>query len=80
MTTKLVTKNLKNHLTSQLVESFTEPANNVYYLFVSKHTEFDDDNNPPTPVDNVETLRSDLFKEMIFGKKITNSDIMQMIS
>jgi hypothetical protein len=77
--TKLLTNYSKLHLIDQFIESFTESSNNVYYLFVSKHTEFNDDNVPPELYDNTEVLKSNFYKELIFGKKITTSDVATMI-
>jgi hypothetical protein len=77
--TKLVTKNFSLHSINQFIDSLIGTANNNYYLFNSKHTPFDDDNNPPAPSDNTSTLKTSFYKEMIFGKKITSSDVVRMI-
>jgi len=68
----IITNNFKLHLSNQFIESFTESANTVYYLFVSNHLEYPiDDNTIPVPVDNIKTVRSDITSNMIFGKKIS---------
>lgn len=76
----IITNNFKLHLSNQFIESFTESANTVYYLFVSNHLEYPiDDNTIPVPVDNIKTVRSDITSNMIFGKKISPNDISLMI-
>ena len=77
--TTLLTKKFKEHLSEQFVESITEPANNIYYLVASRHFEFDDDNNPPTPNNSSKELQVDIYDEGIFGKKINSGDVSHMI-
>jgi hypothetical protein len=71
--TKLLTNNYKLNLASQLLESISETANNIYYLFVSEHVARDA-NTVPTPVDKIQTVLNDAYRNMVFGKKIRPSD------
>lgn len=76
----LITKKLSNHVAQQLIESVTEPANNVYYLTASKHTPYTTgDDTVPLPNDTVLEIENQFHEELIFGKKITSSDIMRMV-
>lgn len=72
--TKLITNKLKTHFVDQLVESINESANTIYYVFAGKHTEFDDlDEDIPTPEKSEQSTRIDIFKNLIFGKRVINS-------
>jgi hypothetical protein len=80
MNNKLISKKLGNHVAQQLIESITEPANNVYYIAASKHTVYDDgDDSIPTPFDSEKEVTIDPYKEIIFGKKITSADVSMMV-
>lgn len=80
MSKKLVSKKFNNHLAQQFIESITEPANNVYYMVASKHTQYTGgDDTIPQPYDTVEETELNLYNEMIFGKKVTSSDVSRMI-
>ena len=78
MSNTLVTKKLGSHVIDQIIESISEPANNAYYLTASRHTQA---NNAtvPTPYDNVSNTDIGYYQELIFGKKVTTSDINHMI-
>lgn len=78
--TKVISKKFSNHLAQQLIESISEPANNVYYLTASRHVEYDEgDDSVPTPVESSKELDIDIYEEMVFGKKITTSDVIRMV-
>lgn len=78
--TTLVTNRLKEHIGDQLIESINEPANNVYYVVASKHTQYSGgDSTIPEPEDTFKENDVSIYEEGIFGKKITSSDIIQMI-
>ena len=80
MTTTLITKKFKRHIGEQLIESITEPANNVYYVLAAKHTPFsNNDTVVPLPTNAFKELEVDVYEEAIFGKKINASDISLMI-
>lgn len=75
----LITKKFSNHIAQQLIESISEPANNVYYLVTSKHTPYTEgDDVVPTPQDTVYQIENQFFEEMLFGKKITAADIIRL--
>lgn len=78
--TSLVSNKLKEHLSSQFIESINEPANNVYYIVASKHTAYTGgDQTIPTPGDNITELEIDPYEQGIFGKKISYTDVSLMI-
>lgn len=75
---KLITNNIKLFNVDQFIESFSEPNFNIYYYYVGNPVPFQDDNSPPTLYDNVQTTFVDPYDNMIYGKRITSSDIVQM--
>lgn len=77
---KLTTNNFKLHLNRQFVESITEAANNIYYVFLGHHEQWTNDDAPPTPSDNVQTTQVDVYEKMIVGKKVSVQDVQIMIS
>lgn len=80
MTKSLVTKKLSNHVAEQVIESITEPANSVYYIVASRHTPYTGgDATIPAPTESVQDAEVAIYEEMVFGKKVTSSDIMHMI-
>ena len=76
---KLVKSNLNTHNAKQFVESFDESANSIYYVYLGKHTAFTDDNNPPTANNSEESSFYDQYRNMIYGKHISPSDVSHMI-
>lgn len=71
-------KELNSHLASQLVESVTEAANSRYFVFTSKHRDFTE-SNTPTPSASISNSVMQTYDEMLFGKQVSNSDIIQAI-
>jgi len=80
MAEKIVTKQFKSHSVRQITESLTEPANTIYYVFAGRHIEYaGGDSTIPTPTDTTEDLNIDVYRDMIFGKQVTSSDIKAMV-
>jgi len=75
---KLITNNIKLFNVDQFIESFSEPNFNIYYFFVGNPVPFANDNSPPVLNDNIQTTLIDPYDNMIYGKRITSSDIIQM--
>lgn len=75
---KLITNHIKLFNVDQFIESFSEPNFNIYYFYVGNPIPFDNDNSPPTLYDNVSTTFIDPYENMLYGKRITSSDIVQM--
>ena len=80
----IITEKFRLHNADQFEESFTESANNTYYLFIGKSTPYTSgtsggsDASPPTPVDGP----SDEFfswDDMLAAKKITSSEVQRVI-
>jgi hypothetical protein len=75
---KLITNNIKLFNVDNFIESFSEPNFNIYYYFVGNPLPFANDNTPPTLYDNTQTILVDPYENMIYGKRITSSDVIQM--
>lgn len=75
---KLITNNLKLFNVDQFIESFSESGFNIYYYFVGNPVPYVDDNNPPLLSDNTQTTLIDPFSNMLYGKRITANDVVQM--
>lgn len=78
MTTKLIPNNYRLRLANQLLESVNEKANTAYYVFVGNHV--DNPNSEIQPIaDNDRDVVIDVYNNMIFGKRVTPSDVKLMI-
>jgi hypothetical protein len=81
MTEKLITVPFKTHAAQQILESLTEQANTVYYVFAGNHVPYDGgDSTIPTPDNSPGSLTANAYQNMLFGKQITNTDISLMIA
>jgi len=76
---KLITNNLKLFNVDNFIESFSEPNYNLYYYFLAKPTPYPVDGTPPTLTDNAQSVQIDPYDNMICGKRITSSDVAQMV-
>ena len=76
--TERIYKEFHVHGARQLVESVTEAANDMYYVFTSKHTAFTE-SSTPTPSLSISNSVFQTYDEMLFGKQVTSSDISHAI-
>lgn len=80
MSTTLVTKKLRKHITDQFKESFSEQANSTYYILAAKHTEYSGgDSSVPTPEDSILDTVTSVYQETVFGKRVTPADVSEMV-
>lgn len=75
---KLVTNSFKLHTAKQILESLNETANTVYYVFAGKHTE-KESSSIPRPYESVSNTYLDVYRNMIFGKRVGVNDVSLMI-
>jgi hypothetical protein len=75
----IVTSKFRVHNAQQFVESFSEAANTVMYLFVGKNTAFPDDNSPPTPINSTANIEFTPWCDMYGAKRIQSSDVSHAI-
>lgn len=76
--TKLISNNFKLFNAEQFIESFSEPSFDVYYFFIGHPVPFANNDIPPTLYDNIYNTYIDPYENMIYGKRITTSDIVTM--
>lgn len=76
---KLITKEYRLHSARQLIESITEPANTAYYTFVGNHIEYANASVIPQPNDSVSETLIDVYRNMIYGKRVSSGDVLLMI-
>lgn len=77
---KILTNDFKLHQIRQFIESITEPANTIYYVFAGKPTEYllgDTTIDPPWP--SVQTLTTSTYDEMVLGKQVTENDVKPLV-
>lgn len=67
------------HIAQQFLESFTEAAATVYYLFIGKASDWTEEPTPDTPVSTFEQDDRLHWNEMIGGEKIAASDVSLVI-
>lgn len=80
MAKKLLTNYFKLHNIKQFRESITEPANNAYYVFAAKHTPYTGgDTTVPDITNTIEESFYDPYKNMVFGKRVSSSDLRVMV-
>ena len=78
MSKYLLPTGFRTHLAQQLKESITEQANSVYYVFAGKHTSYAN-GTIPQPADSLQDTLLDSFDDMVFGKKVNDSDVALLI-
>ena len=79
MSLKLITPYFKTHSAAQFLESFSEPQNTVYYVGAHRSQPFASDSSPPDPFTDIYSTHYNLYDELVFGKRVTPSDIVHMI-
>ena len=76
---KKITQQFNTHNAQQFVESVSEQANSLYYVWAGRHVAWPDDINPPTPTDSQEDTYYQIYRDMMFGKKVNATDIKHMV-
>ena len=74
--TRLVTNQKRLNAARQVIESISEPANTVYYLWVGDHT--DKANSTVQPVYDTFRTQLDGYRNMILGKRVSDNDVLMM--
>ena len=67
---------------NDIIDSFinnVKSSNKAYYVFVGKPDSWDDDAHPPTANGSVYSYEQTVYDDMIYGKKISNTDISYMV-
>ena len=71
---KIFTNRFKINAISALIQS--QPA---YFIFVGRHTPYDNESIPPTLVDNIQTTYVDVYDQMLFAKAVEQTDVSFMV-
>lgn len=80
MSTQLITNYFRLHNVNQLKESISETANSVYYVFAGSHLTYPSgDQVIPDLTNSVEDTLSNSYREMVFGKRVTPTDVAVMV-
>lgn len=64
------------------IESFIKnitDSEKSYYVFVGKPTAWPDEQNPPAANGSVDSFDKSVFKDLVYGKKLTNFDVVYML-
>jgi hypothetical protein len=75
----LITNQLRKQSAQQFIDRI-QAGSDVYYMFIGRINPFVDDNAPPTPVDNTQTVNIDVFEQMIAGKRVTPGDVQMLVT
>lgn len=77
---KLVTNNFRYSSAKHFVDSVSESNTSTYYVFAGRSQPFANDNNVPTLYDNSRDTVYDVYDNMLFGKRLSTSDVSLMIN
>ena len=72
-------QNFKSDIAQEMLKEFSVYSEDVYYLFVGKVNAWPNDSVPPTSLDTIEN-ELDSFRNSFFLKRITQSDVRQVIN
>jgi hypothetical protein len=76
-TQKLVTSNFNVHSAASFVNTF---ANTDYFIFAGKHTPYPtSDSTITVPNNSVQASHLDVYDNMIFAKRVSESDVIHMV-
>lgn len=80
MAKQIVPNGLKTHMLRQLIESVTESAKTTYYSFIGDHvSDGSTQSDVEQPTASFRNLTVEPFRNMIFGKRLTASDLSLVI-
>jgi len=65
-------------MANKFVQSFTDAANNIYYMFAGTSSPFAS-NVIPTILDTPQTVQFNAYNNMLFGKQILPTDVSLMV-
>jgi hypothetical protein len=75
----IVTTKFRIHNAEQFVETFSEAANTIMYMFIGRNTAFPDENNPPNPVNSTANIEYTPWRDMYAAKRINASDVTHAV-
>lgn len=76
--TQIISKKLHVSSATDFVDQVK--ANDAYYVFAAKHTQYSGGDTPvPTPTDSVQNNFISVYDDMLYGKRVANTDVVPMI-
>lgn len=75
----LATSKFRVHNAEQFLESFSEAANTIMYLFVGGPSAFTDDANPPTPTNSTANVEYVPWRDTFGAKRIQTTDVVHVV-
>lgn len=80
MSTQLLSNYLRLHSVNQFIESVSESANSVYYVFAGRHTPYSTgDTSIPAVNNSVQETLYVPYEEMVFGKRVGVTDVLPVV-
>lgn len=74
----LVTNKFKLHISRQIAESITEPANTSYYMFLGHHIPRANTSDLTLDVSDSGQM-TDVYRNMVCGKRVSSGDLAEMV-
>ncbi|NDC95102.1 hypothetical protein EB118_13765 [bacterium] len=76
----LITNYFNLHNAKQFRESISETANSIYYVFAGRSSPYaSGDDSIPTILNSNFNVNVDPYKQIVFGKKLSNTDVKVMV-
>ena len=80
MTYKIITQDARTITSEQVVKDAALDQEHVYYVFTGKHTQYANNSDDVTRPQDTESGKRQTYNDMMFGKKVTQSDARVMIN
>ena len=75
--TGIITEKFKTNSANQFITDVKSSDSN-YYVFVGKHTPWDDDNSPPAITGSIYNTEQNIYHDLLYGKRVTETDVMPL--
>jgi hypothetical protein len=76
----LLTNYFNLHNAKQFKESISETSNSIYYVFAGRSNPYSSGDDSIPTIDNTNfNVNIDPYKQMVFGKKVSNTDVKIMV-
>ena len=75
----IATSKFRVHNAEQFLEAFSEAAPTNMYFYIGGVSPFVDDNNPPTPTNDTDSIEFVPWRDSIAAKRVKTDDVIQVI-
>ena len=81
MTYKIVPQEARTFTAEDVVDGVgaNNDGEHIYYAFLGKHTQYDVSDDDPTRPQDTEGYKRQVYKDMLFGKRLHSSDLRVMV-